>query len=151
MTSVLTSLMHSAPVLFSALSPMRCSCGASAPCPLPRLCSGGACPARSSPRRCAIFFRCHPERSEGSAFLCSLATRPLFTPSLEGSLATIPFKIRTYEKSARNPFRIRTSKTQDLKSFRIRTYGKTPRGVPPLPAASLKTISADSSRALRQC
>jgi hypothetical protein len=42
--------------------------------------------------------------------------------------ASIPFRIRIYEKSSRNSFRIRTSKTQDLKSFRIRTYEKTPGG-----------------------
>ncbi len=40
----------------------------------------------------------------------------------------IPFRIRTYEKTAHNSFRIRTSKTQDLKPFRIRTYEKTPGG-----------------------
>jgi len=39
--------------------------------------------------------------------------------------ASIPLRIRTYEKSSRNSFRIRTSKTQDLKSFRVRTYKKT--------------------------
>src|SRR5271168_4747856 len=42
------------------------------------------------------------------------------SPALSHSL----FRIRTYEKRARNSFRIRTSKTQDLKSFRIRTYEK---------------------------
>src|SRR5208282_2693009 len=66
-----------------------------------------------NPRRPA----CHPERSEGPAFL---SPAPSFAP--------IPFRIRTYAKSARNPFRIRTSKTKDLKAFRIRTYEKTPGG-----------------------
>jgi hypothetical protein len=60
---------------------------------------------------------CHPERSEGSAFLCSTQ-----------SPATKSFRIRTYEKCTPNPFGIRTSKTRDLKSFRIRTYEKSPRG-----------------------
>ncbi len=46
-------------------------------------------------------------------------------------LATIPFRIRTYEKCTPNSFRIRTSKTQDLKPFRIRTYEKTPGGAHP--------------------
>ena len=46
----------------------------------------------------------------------------------EGSLAIIPFRIRTSEKLARNSFRIRTSKTGHLKSFRICTY-EEPRGV----------------------
>jgi hypothetical protein len=44
---------------------------------------------------------------------------------LTGSLAPKLFKIRTYEKRARNPSGICTSKTRDLKSFRIRTYRKT--------------------------
>src|SRR5580693_4174360 len=43
-------------------------------------------------------------------------------------LATIPFKIRTYEKRARNSCRIRTSKTQDLKLFRMNTYEKNGEG-----------------------
>src|SRR5580693_5550336 len=47
----------------------------------------------------------------------------------EGSLATIPFRIRASEKRARNSCRIRTSKTRHLKPFRIRTYKKTPGGV----------------------
>src|SRR5579859_1803721 len=60
---------------------------------------------------------------EASLFrLPNLATR-------HSSLASIPFRIRTYEKSTRNPFRIRTSKTQHLKSFRIRTYEETREGV----------------------
>src|SRR5579859_3494301 len=54
--------------------------------------------------------------------LPNLATR-------HSSLATIPFRIRTYEKSTRNPFRIRTSKTQDFKPFRMNTYKKTGEGV----------------------
>ena len=55
---------------------------------------------------------------EASLFrLPILATR-------HSSLASIPFRIRTYEKCARNSFTIRTSKTQHLKSFRIRTYKK---------------------------
>ncbi len=78
--------------------------------------------------------RCHPEQSEGSAFLLFLRLAPLpsFTPSLgrspvytEPRRATNPFIIRTYGKCAPNPFRIRTYKTQDLKPFRIRTYKKT--------------------------
>src|SRR3984957_8112278 len=40
------------------------------------------------------------------------------------------FRIRTYEKRARNSRKIRTSKTQDLKPFRICTYKKTGGGVP---------------------
>ena len=39
-------------------------------------------------------------------------------------LNAIPFRIRSYEKTARNPFGIRTYETQHLKSFRIRTYKK---------------------------
>ncbi len=45
-------------------------------------------------------------------------------------LATIPFKIRTYEKRARNSCRIRTSKTKDLKPCRMNTYRKIGRGSP---------------------
>ena len=71
-----------------------------------------------------------------SIFMSSAPARRsfiLFTLSpegSEGSLGTNPFKIRTYEKRARNSFRIRTSKTRDLKSFRIRTYEKTRGGAP---------------------
>src|SRR5579859_89095 len=56
-------------------------------------------------------------------------------------LATIPFRIRTYEKSTRNPFRIRTSKTQDLKSFRMNTSKKTGGGEPP-PLSSMPFSSS---------
>jgi hypothetical protein len=49
----------------------------------------------------------------------------IFSPSFRPTLANL-FRIRTYEKRARNPFRIRTSKTRHLKPFRIRTYEKTP-------------------------
>jgi len=64
---------------------------------------------------------CHPECSEGSAFVS------LF-PARHSSLATNVFRIRTSAKLACNPFRIHTSKTQDLNPFRIRTYEKTPGG-----------------------
>ena len=49
---------------------------------------------------------------------------------LASSLGPKPFRMRTYEKRARNPSRIRTSKTQDLKPFRMNTYGKIGEGVP---------------------
>jgi hypothetical protein len=42
--------------------------------------------------------------------------------------ATIPCRIRTSAKPARNSRRIRTSKTQDLKPFRMNTYEKTGEG-----------------------
>src|SRR4029077_20918345 len=80
---------------------------------------------------------CHPERSEGSAFLStsfvsSLRNLQTFQhSSLPTVPRAIPFRIRTSEKRACNPFRIRTSKTLDLKSFRIRTYKKTGGGGPP--------------------
>jgi hypothetical protein len=53
----------------------------------------------------------------------------VFSASLRPSIA-IPFRIRTYAKTARNPFRMRTSKRKDLKLFRINTYKKTGRGAP---------------------
>jgi hypothetical protein len=85
---------------------------------------------------------CHPESSEGSAFLCPLSRLPRQAPPAKGdpsaaSSLILPlaashqppvtnfFRIRTYTKSPDNSNRIRTSKTQDLKPFRIRTYKKT--------------------------
>jgi len=85
---------------------------------------------------------CHPESSEGSAFLCRLSPLPRRAyPAkgnpIPGSSRILPlvtghqppvtnlFRIRTYTKSPDNSNRIRTSKTQDLKPFRIRTYKKT--------------------------
>ena len=68
--------------------------------------------------------RCHPERSEGSAFLLRVASPAInHRPRIAK-----PLRIRTYEKPAPNPFRIRTSKTQDLKPFRMNTYEKRGRG-----------------------
>src|SRR5271170_3362728 len=52
--------------------------------------------------------------------------RPLVYPELRR--ATIPCRIRTYEKCARSPFRMSTSKTKDLKLFRMNTYEKTGEG-----------------------
>ncbi len=72
-------------------------------------------PSPSSPDPCAR--RLPRPRRGGSAFGSFCPADP------------IPFRIRTYEKTAHNPFRIRTSKTQDLKPFRIRTYEKPPGGV----------------------
>jgi hypothetical protein len=54
---------------------------------------------------------------------------PLTSHPVSGLVNPIPFRIRTYEKTARNPLRMCTSGTKNLKSFRIRTYPKTPRGV----------------------
>jgi hypothetical protein len=71
-------------------------------------------PSPSSPDPCAR--RLPRPRRGGSAFGSFCPADP------------IPFRIRTYEKTAHNPFRIRTSKTQDLKPFRIRTYEKPPGG-----------------------
>jgi hypothetical protein len=53
---------------------------------------------------------------------------PLPQIAIQLSLVSNSFRIRTYEKHARNPFGIRTSKTKDLNSFRIRTYKKRGRG-----------------------
>jgi|GEM_PF-4043946 len=61
---------------------------------------------------------------------------PLSFATRHPSLATIPFRIPTSAKPARNPFRIRTYKTKDLKPFRIRTYEKTPGGGAPRPVAN---------------
>ena len=75
-------------------------------------CSPPTSPLTWSPRTRPLHSNpCHPERSEGAAFLPLLATKS--------------FRIRTSKKCARNPFRIRTSKTQDLKPFRMNTYKKT--------------------------
>jgi hypothetical protein len=49
---------------------------------------------------------------------------PFILATRHSPLATIPFRIRTSKKRARNSRRIRTSKTKDLKPFRIRTYEK---------------------------
>jgi hypothetical protein len=54
----------------------------------------------------------------------------VFSASLRPSIA-IPFRIRTYAKTARNPFRMRTSKRKDLKLFRMNSSKKTGEGVPP--------------------
>ena len=82
----------------------------------PMFSSPNTSPALSCPRAFRPRGR-HPEHREGIAFLpfFRLATLPSFAPSLERSLATNPFIIRTYGNYASNPFRIRTYKTQDLK------------------------------------
>jgi hypothetical protein len=98
---------------------------ANAVLPFPMFSSPSTSPANRSPRFRPLHSNgCHPEQSEGSASVFHLAAR-------HPPLATIPFRIRTYEKCTPNFFRIRTSKTQDLKPFRIRTYEKTPGGVHP--------------------
>src|SRR5579859_5919673 len=89
--------------------PCRCRCGASAPPPFHRRRSGGSSARQPMARPCPRSF--------------------LLTTN-HSSLATISFRIRTYEKLARNPFRMRTSKTQDLKPFRMNTYKKTGEGGP---------------------
>jgi hypothetical protein len=93
--------------------------------PFPMFSSTNTSPALPCPRALRPHGS-HPEQREGSAFLpfSRLTTLPSFAQSLERSLATNPFIIRTYGKRAPNLFRIRTYKTQDLKSFRIRTYKK---------------------------
>src|SRR5579859_4457751 len=91
--------------------PCRCRCGASAPHPFHRRRSGGSSARQPIARPCPRSF--------------------LLTTN-HSSLATISFRIRTYEKLARNPFRMRTSKTQDLKPFRMNTYKKTGEGGPHL-------------------
>ena len=48
---------------------------------------------------------------------------------LPSSLVPKLFRIRIYEKHARNPFGILTSEMRDLKSFRIRIYRKKEEGV----------------------
>ena len=63
-------------------------------------------------------------------FLGSPRFNPFSQFTRQSAFATKHFRIRTYEKSARNPFGIRTSKTQDLKPFRMNTYKKTGEGVP---------------------
>src|SRR4029077_3051444 len=99
----------------------------------PMFSSPNTSPTPSCPRTLCSN-ECHPEQSEGSAFLpfFRLAPPRSSTSSLGRSLvypeprrATNPFVIRTYGKCAHNSFRIRTSKTQELKPFRIRTYKKT--------------------------
>jgi hypothetical protein len=101
--------------------------------PFPMFCSPNNFPTPSCPRALRSD-GCHPEQTEGSAFLLFLRLAPLpsSTPNLGRSLvypeprrAANPFIIRTSGKCAPNPFRIRTYKTQDLKPFRIRTYKKT--------------------------
>src|SRR5579859_1688444 len=91
--------------------PCRCRCGASAPPPFHRRRSGGSSARQPMARPCPRSF--------------------LLTTN-HSSLATISFRIRTYEKLARNPFSMRTSKTQDLKPFRMNTYKKTGEGGPHL-------------------
>src|ERR1700731_4052227 len=82
---------------------------------------------------------CHPERSEGSAFLspskCSAAASAphLF---LLSPFSSNPFRIRTSAKRARNPFTMNTSKTKDLKPFRMNTYEKKGEGDPTLAFAT---------------
>ena len=62
-------------------------------------------------------------------------------------LNAIPFRIRSYEKTARNPFGIRTYETQHLKSFRIRTYkkngggGRVPMLNTPTPSGTATPVS----------
>jgi hypothetical protein len=119
-----------------SISTIHCKCLyslANPVLPFPMFCSPNNSPTPSCP--CALRSHgCHPEQSEGSAFLLfiRLARLPSFGPSLGRSAAypehrrpTNPFIIRTYGKCASNSFRIRTYKTQDLKPFRIRTYKKT--------------------------
>jgi hypothetical protein len=75
-----------------AASSGPCRCGASAP-PL-------------FPRRCGIFFRCHPEHSEGSAS-AFLRPRPRFFPVLASGLpAGVVSLCCSTDTTARNPFRI---------------------------------------------
>src|SRR6476661_3632795 len=93
---------------------------------------------------------CHPERSEGSAFLRVALHEMRITDLSPSRFSNIPtfkhfnapllqitshqshfsnsFTIRTYAKPTCNPFRIRTSKTQHLKPFRMNTSEKTGRG-----------------------
>jgi len=99
---------------------------------------------------------CHPERSEGSAFLrrlsspqfrlsdCPLSavssqpqssSAPLLPPStLSFRLSTVSvtksFTIRTHAKHTRNLFTMNTSKTKDLKPCRMNTYKKRGEGYP---------------------
>src|SRR4029077_7789858 len=90
--------------------------------PFPMFSSPSTSATNRSPRLRPLHSNgCHLEQSEGSASIFHLAAR-------HPPLATIPFRIHTYEKCTPNSFRIRTSKTQDLKPFRIRTYEKPPGG-----------------------
>jgi excinuclease ABC subunit C len=59
--------------------------------------------------------------------------------------ATIPFRVRTSAKRARNSCRIRSFKTQDLKPFRICSYKKTGEGEGPLFGRSCLSVPALSA------
>jgi hypothetical protein len=124
--------------------------------PFPMFCSPNTSPTPPCPRALRSD-ACHPEQSEGSAFLPFLRLAPprSSTPSLGGPLVytgprrtTNPFIIRTYGKCAPNSFRISTYKTQDLKPFRIRTYKKNGgRGRIPSGTADLGCRPSKSSEA----
>src|SRR5579859_3270804 len=92
--------------------------------------------ASPSPDRCHhfSFVRLYSDKSVPSTCTDRVGGgtfRSLLLDANHSPLATIFFRIRTYEKRVRNPFEIRTSKTQDLKLFRMNTSQKTGWGPPP--------------------
>ena len=62
--------------------------------------------------------------------------------------ATIPFRIRTSAKRARNSRRIRTSKTQHLKPFGMNTYRKTGEGGTGCNASADQNLSSRAHRGI---
>ena len=103
-----------------------------------------------------------PERSEGSAFHRSLSLPPNYPrhakayPRTASAAFFLPvtthdppdtnfFKIRIFEKRARNPFRMRSFKTKDLKPCRMCSSEKNRRGgLSPLPCLSARRLSGPS-------
>jgi protoporphyrinogen/coproporphyrinogen III oxidase len=74
-------------------------------------------------------FPVYPEPLGALSFSSSRSFGPkLVLATRYSPLASIPFRIRSFEKSDRNPFGMRNFKTQGLKSFRIRSFKKRGRG-----------------------
>jgi protoporphyrinogen/coproporphyrinogen III oxidase len=74
-------------------------------------------------------FPVYPEPLGALSFSSSRSFGPkLVLATRHAPPATIPFRIRSFEKSDRNPFGMRSFKTQGLKSFRIRSFKKRGRG-----------------------